>query len=178
MTAKNGGTVIDLSARMQGNGPSVSDRIARRIVVLRQWLEEGIPMGKRRNLPASLRAAREWNDPEIGIVRIASPNQFSQNHPVSGDDVREVARLLDALAKRYAKPKHIDKKKPQPLKFGRAEVDGRLSQVVSQWHMERSARQNEQKRADAADQRARIIREENAELQRKLSVYLGPTIVS
>ncbi len=170
--------IIDLAAPTRAHRQTVADRIKQRKIVLAQWLKEGIPIGKRRGLPSSLRAARDWNDPELGIVRIASPNEFSQKHPVHGADVREIARLLTEIAKRYAVPKVGPSNQRVPsATFDKREAERQLAKAVSQWHMERHARLSEQKRADAAERRARVVLQENAELRRMLSAHQGPTIV-
>ncbi|NUU41857.1 hypothetical protein [Tardiphaga robiniae] len=178
MRPGSGSTIVDLFARPGKDTLGVADRIQRRKVVLLQWLDDGIPMGKRYSVPRSLRAAREWDDPEIGIFRISSPNDFTQTHSVFGEGVREIARLMNAIAKRYGQPKRPMKPSSPPSKFNKSHFEQKIASIASQWHMERYARLNEQRRADAADQQSRILREENADLRRKLSIYQGPTIVS
>lgn len=178
MKPGSGSNIVDLVARPGQGTPTVADRINRRKVLLRQWLDDGVPMGRRGNVPSSLRAAREWDDPEIGIFRISSPNDFSQTHPVFGEGVREIARLLTAIAKRYGRPTRPMKSAPTPAKFDKSLFEQQIASITSQWHMERYARLNDQRRADAAEQQSRILREENADLRRKLSIYQGPTIVS
>uniref|UniRef100_Q07PN0 Uncharacterized protein n=1 Tax=Rhodopseudomonas palustris (strain BisA53) TaxID=316055 RepID=Q07PN0_RHOP5 len=179
MTSKNQ-RVIDFVERSRPKPQSVADRIKRRKVVLSEWSRDGIPFGKLGSLPNSLCAAREWDDPQLGIARIASPNDFTQAHPRYGDDVREIARLLTKLAKRYNR-RALGKDKPrraQSLTSTKKEVESQLAQCVSQWQAERHARLSEQKRADTAEWRAKVVLRENVELTRKLAAYLGPKVVT
>jgi hypothetical protein len=180
MTGKTDEKVVDLVGLTRPDQQTVANRIKRRKAVLAEWLKDGIPAGKRRNLPASLRAARDWDDPELGIVRIGSPNEFTQKHPLHGEDVREIARMLTEITRRYGRP---DRGRNKPAKapaatFDKKESERQLAQAVSQWHAERNARLSAQNQADAAERRARIVLEENAELRRKLATYQGPTIIS
>lgn len=170
---------IDLVGRTRAEYQSVAERIERRKTVLAGWLKNGVPAGKHRSLPDSLRTARDWEDPDLGISRIGSPNEFTQNHPLYGEDVREIARLLTELRRHYGKLQHGGAK-PRPTttaNFDKKEAERQLKKAVSQWHAERHARLSEQKRAEAAELRAKAVLEENAELRRKLATYQGPTMV-
>jgi hypothetical protein len=170
---------IDVVGRTRAEYQSVAERIERRKVVLAGWLKNGVPAGKHRSLPGSLRTARDWEDPDLGISRIGSPNEFTQNHPLYGKDVREIARLLTELRRRAGTLQHGGaKQRPATTaNFDKKEADRQLKKAVSQWHAERHARLSEQKRAEAAEMRAKVVLEENAELRRKLAAYQGPTIV-
>jgi len=61
--------VTDLMARAEPAKPSsIHQRIDRRIEVLTDWLENGVPREKIGSLPVSLTAAREWEDETLGIA--------------------------------------------------------------------------------------------------------------
>jgi len=106
--------VVDFVAHGVGGPPGVAERIARRKALLSEWLKNGIPPGKHGSLPRSLRAAREWSDAELGIVAIKSPNDFTKQHPVHGEQVRQIAQLLQAIGQRYGRPKKNGVVKPPP----------------------------------------------------------------
>lgn len=170
---------MDLLARAQPTRSSVKDRIERRIAVLSEWVEMGVPLEKRCSVPLSLRAARDWQDAELEITRIASPNEFSQKHPIHGVGVREIARLLTELNKKSQSPKApLIAPSSATKAFDKREAKRQLEQVVSQWHSAQHSREAEQKRAESAERRAKIIERENAELRRRLTAYEKPTIIS
>lgn len=155
---------------------SVRQRIEQRLKVLREWHREGIPAGQ--SIPSSLTAARLWQDTELGIHPISSPNEFTTTHRLYGSLVTNVSGLLTELKKRYGRP---DAKSPRGQnspsnKFDRAEFDSLLEAAVSQWHSERDRRLHEEHRADASDARSIDLLEENthkdaliADLRRQLA---------
>ncbi|WP_237152356.1 hypothetical protein [Oryzibacter oryziterrae] len=171
--------IVDLLVRSQPIRSSIIDRIERRITVLSEWVKAGVPQEKHCSVPKSLRAAKDWEDPELGISRIASPNDFTQRHPVYGTRVREIARLLTELNKSTRRPgvQHIAPSSATTI-FDKQEAKRQLEQVVSQWHSERHLREIEQKRTESAQRRAASALQENAELRRKLAVYERPAIIS
>ena len=162
--------VVDFVVHGVGSPPSVAEQIARRKALLSEWLKNGIPPGKHGSLPRSLRAAREWNDAELGIAAIKSPNDFTKRHPVNGEQVRQIADLLEAIAKRYVRPKNrVVKAAPATgAKSDRKEADRLLSEIASQWHAEHHERLRQERRAEAAEQRCKLLLRDNAELTRKL----------
>ena len=155
------GSVTDLVADQVARPPSVEQRIQRRIEVLREWLEAGIPLGKA--LPTGLTAAREWEDKELGIRRIASPNEFTTTHHLHGRLVASVSGLLTDLRNKYTKPsarrRSTDGGK-QSTKFDRQAFEDSLTNAVSQWHTERDKNASEKKRADSAEALCAIYLEE------------------
>lgn len=176
--------VADLVAGGSVMRQSVEKRIERRLEVLREWLRDGIPAGK--EIPGNLRAAREWDDPELGIASIASPNEFTTTHHLHGRLVRDVAGLLTALKKRFDRPGNKPgSRSPRSVdRFDRKAFDRQLETAVSQWHSERDGRLQEKKRADAAEARSVILLEENrqkddliADLRRQLAAQKGLRVV-
>ena len=174
------GNIVDFVARGANRQTSITDRIHRRKAILSEWLASGIPEPKRRTLPTSLRAAREWEDSELGIIPISSPNDFTQTHPTHGDSVREISRLISELSRHLTGSAKTSHRRISAVvaKLDKNEADRQIALIASQWHTERHARQAEQKRADAAEQRMRIVAEENAELKRKLLTYEGLKVVT
>lgn len=172
-------TVVDLLAGdPSGQSQTVAQRLERRLVVLRAWLAGGIPMGK--TFPRSLNAARMWEDDEIGIQPISSPNEFTTTHAEHGRSVKQIGQLLTALDRRYGRPKEPAARSSPTLKFDRAAYDRALERTVSQWHSERDQRLVEQRRADNGNARSVGLLEENAdkdrliaELRRRLSAQTG-----
>lgn len=161
--------VIDLLAPTGTKPQTVQERIERRLVVLRGWLKDGIPPGK--VIPGSLTAARKWDDPELEIQKISSPNEFTTTHPQHRKLVTDVAGLLTALKKRYARPTTSSRaQKPAPTeKFDRSAFDRQLAAATSQWHSERAQRIQEKDRADAANARSLMVLQENAQLEKLIA---------
>lgn len=140
--------------------PSVEQRIERRLEVLRHWLREGLPEGKR--IPKDLNAARKWDDLELAIVPIASPNEFTTTHPIFGERIRNIASLLTDLRKKFDRPLKFSLKAPvSTAKFDRKATDRQLRAIVSQWHCERDERVKEKKRAASAEARIVLLLEES-----------------
>ena len=175
--------VTDLVAETGVNRQSVESRIARRLEVLRQWLREGVPAGK--TVPKNLKAARIWDDQELGIEPIASPNEFTTTHHLHGRSVSDVGKLLTELKNLFGKPQE----KPisaaaKVAKFDRNAFDRLLEDAVSQWHSERDLRLQEKRRADSADARSILLLGENnqkdeliTDLRRQLAARKGPRAV-
>ena len=162
MTENN--PVVDLVARAPNSRQTVEQRIERRLTVLREWLREGIPSGKR--IPTTLNDARSWNDPDLGIAPISSPNEFTQTHPFLGERVRDIAGLLTALRRRFDPPKKKhsvqSNRSETATSFDRKAHDRQLQAAVSQWHAERDRALASATRADAADARSIALLQENA----------------
>ena len=177
-------TIADLVAESELKRQTVQQRIERRLEVLQEWLREGIPADK--TVPKSLKAVRVWNDVELGVLPIVSPNEFTTTHKLHGKLVRDVADLLNALKSRFGKAK---KQLPTPpptttAKFDRKAFDRLLEAAVSQWHSERDQRLDEKKRAEAAEMRSIMLLEENkqkdkliADLRRQLAAHRGLRVV-
>ncbi len=163
---------------------SVEQRIARRLEVLRDWLSEGVPAGH--SIPRSLKAARVWEDAELGIMPIASPNEFTTTHHQHGGMVRDIAGLLTALKKQFERPAKTSSTRSSgaDATFDRKAFDAQLVAVISQWHAERDQRLHEKRRADAAEARSVMLLEDNsqkdviiADLQRQLAARDGLRVV-
>lgn len=157
--------VTDLVSRGKGSNVSVKDRIERRLEVLRLWLKDGVPQGK--PIPASLTAAREWRDEELGILPISSPNEFTKTRSPYRKQVADIAGLLTQLHSKYAKSvnKRTAGSSPSESKFDRNAFDRQLAAAAAQWHSERAARLQEKERADAAQARAIQLLEDNAKME-------------
>jgi len=162
-------TVTDLVAEAERKPPSVSQRLDKRLEVLRTWLQEGVPFGKA--IPVDLKAARIWNDEALRIFKISSPNDFTTTHPLNGARVRDIARLLTELTKRFGKP--TTRSKPNSsaavTKFDRSALNLQLQSAVSQWHSERDQRLSETRRAEASEARNLLLAEEIHEREKLIS---------
>ena len=156
-------------ARPPSKPQSVEDRIRRRIEVLEEWMENGVPAGK--DIPQGLRAAREWQDDELRIAPIASPNEFTRTHDRHGHLVSAVSTLLDQLNYRYKYPKknRIKPKERADDRRQMAHLQKQLESAVSQWHTERDAHLREKKRADAAEAHRSIIETESADKDKTIA---------
>lgn len=161
--------VHDLIASGGDYRSSIKDRVAKRLAVLRDWKDNGLPLGAQ--LPDSLTAARLWDDPKLGILRISSPNEFTRNHPSVGQSVREIDSILADLRVRYADPpisKRVRRPSP-PAKHDTGAADRQLGAAVSQWHTERSKRLAAEQRAQAAESRNLLLRKDLDERDRQIA---------
>jgi hypothetical protein len=163
--------VVDLIAHNAIEISSVLDRIKARKNLLKRWVDVGVPAAKLESLPNSLRSAREWSDPEIGIFAIGSPNSFTKTHPVWGRDVAEVGALLHALKNKYRRPPKRKRSTDRTVvaKIDTQEAERQLQIAVSQWHMERAKAEREKRRADAAEGRTSLLLAENARKDEEIS---------
>ncbi|WP_419830334.1 hypothetical protein [Methylobacterium sp.] len=177
-------SVIDLVAGAASKRQTIEQRLERRLEVLREWHREGIPAGK--TIPKDLKAARTWEDPDLGILSIGSPNEFTSTHHVHGPRVKDIAALLTALKKRFGRPvtKSMAQGSEIATKFDRRAFDRQVEAMVSQWHTERDLRLQEKRRADAAEARSIMLLEENAQkddliadLRRQLTSHKGLRVV-
>jgi len=158
-------SVIDFFPMGGFKKQSVEQRIDRRVEVLRDWLRNGIPSGK--TIPRSLTAARCWEDADLEIAPIVSPNEFTTTHVVFGNKVRDIGGLLTELKRKFGRPpKSSNKYTDNSAKFDRDEYEASLDNVASQWHSYRDRLNDEKKRADAAEARCSLLDEESAEKDR------------
>ena len=177
-------SISDLLAPTHGTQQTVRERIERRLIVLRAWKTDEIPAGK--ILPKSLNIARLWSDAELGIQKIASPNEFTTGHSQHGPQVSAIEKLLKELNTLYSKPaKRASNPKSDVTKeFDRKAAEEQLITVCSQWHSERSRRLQDKERADSAEARSIVILEENAkmetliaDLRRQIASQMGLKVV-
>ena len=163
---------------------TVEQRIERRLEVLREWLRDGVPAGE--SIPANLKAVRVWDDAKLGILPIASPNEFTTTHHLHGNRVRDIGGLLSELKKRFDRPVSASSacSSAAAARFDRKAFERQLEAAVSQWHAERDQRLHEKRRADAAEARSVLLLEENArkdaliaDLQRQLASRDGLRVI-
>lgn len=76
---------------------TVGQRIDARTQALQRFYIEGVPERARPHL-SSLTRLREWNDPELGIHPIGSPNDFTTTHVTWGEKVVTIKALAAGLA--------------------------------------------------------------------------------
>jgi hypothetical protein len=149
-----------------GRPTKVEDRVKRRVKLLEKWTAEGVPQDRLRTLPTSLRDAREWDDIELGIEPISSPNEFTTTHPGWGSSVAKIGALLRGLHARNRPPQR-KKSSRQEATDSRGEVDRLtilLQRVTSQWH---SARQAATKAAADAEYHEAVSEDLKGQLARK-----------
>lgn len=172
--------LADLVAERATSRTTVKQRIERRLEVLREWHREGIPSGK--HFPRSLTDARLWEDADLNIMPIASPNEFTTTHHLHGRLIQDVAALLTELKKRFDRPSktRLKKSSAAAAKYDTKASEQQLEAAVSQWHTERDLRLNEKKRVESAEARSYLLLEENAQkdeliadLNRRLSEHQG-----
>lgn len=79
--------------------------------------------------------------PELGLIRISSPNLFSTAHPEHGTAVTEIQGYLDVIARRYPRtpPKRLAKLNTKPdaevAKAAKKEAETELLGVLAQLHI-------------------------------------------
>jgi hypothetical protein len=149
--------VHDLVASAGSNRSSIEDRVETRLVVLREWKEKGLPLGAQ--IPESLTAVRLWNDPNLGILKISSPNEFTRNHPRVGQGVREIDSILAHLRALYALPstKQRVRRPSAAIRTDPEATEKQLQAAISQWHTQRSERRAAERRAKAAEARNLLL---------------------
>ena len=118
---------------------SVLIRIQRKIDVLQEWVDHGIPVvtgdAEAKVFPTSLNKARLWEDSELGVEKIADPGSFTKNHPRHGSKVIELEQLIKRFRAIQARPKRKGKSvSDQLLSLRQEHVDlqKRHQKVVSQ----------------------------------------------
>jgi len=173
-----------VDSESKGKHQSIVERIDRRLDLLRSWRRDGVP--KNKQVPGSLKEARIWQDAELGIVPISSPNEFTTTHHLHGNLVREIASLLTALRRPFTRPKAKGRQKKSGSleKYDRKAFDRELEVVVSQWQTERDQRLRQERRADAAEARSQLLLEEHAkkdaliaDLRRQIAARKGLGLV-
>lgn len=167
----------DVVVALRVPAPSLKDRVQRKREILQKWLDNGIPHDKLASLPRSLTQARTWEDLELGIYPIGSPNSFTTQHPDVGRHVEVIAALLTKLKSKTKRPAATRAKSdPRKATISAAQVEQALSAMASQWHIAREQARRERKRAEILEGHLEVARsecrakdEELAELRRRLS---------
>lgn len=158
---------------------SVRDRVQRRLELLRLWEKQGLPPNYVACLPHSLRKIAQWSDVDLGVYPILSPNDFSTQHPVWGESVREIQSCLVRLSSRTSSA--VRKKTGVVASNTRNDlqaVERLLADTISRWHSVREELLRERDRANSAEARcARMSLQCQdkdaliAELRRKLAAF-------
>ncbi|TBF31482.1 hypothetical protein [Rhizobium ruizarguesonis] len=79
------------------NHPTVAERIAMKLALLRKWTAEGgVPEGF--SCPSSLAKARTWNDPENGVFSIGSKREWNTKNSPHRSSIVAIARLIGSLS--------------------------------------------------------------------------------
>jgi hypothetical protein len=167
---------------------SILARIQARIDLLETWLALGIPMvggedGQEQTayVPTSLTKARLWDDPDLGILKIADPNSFTTHHPKHGSKVVELENLLQQLKAAQARPKRPGKSLKAQLAALRSDheaLDKRHTKVVSQLAAALEEVEKERtQRLSVEGQLSDLRRKQRSEVQRagKAALALVPT---
>lgn len=158
--AESDSTVVDLVERSATDRQTVHARLDARVSVLRHWLESGLPFGQ--HIPKDLKAARLWNDPALGILKVSSPNEFTTNHLTHGATVRLIKNLLTQLHEKFGAPEQTSKSESSASVSAdeRKIFEDQLKAAVSNWHSQRDARVYETNARKSAEARLLIINEE------------------
>lgn len=161
---------------LKGATPNLYSRVRRKREVLQLWLDNGIPHDKLDTLPRSLNEARKWQDADLGVYSIGSPNNFTTRHPDIGSDVEAIGALITKLHEKVKRPANKRPAKSQQPKITANEIEQTISSLISQWHMAREESRRHMVRADLAEKHRDIARDELrvaqvelAELRRRLS---------
>jgi hypothetical protein len=153
--------------------PPLADRIARKRHILESWVKDGVPVEKLNGMPRSLRDARPWQDTELGLYAIGSPNDFTKTHPLWGDDVSNIEVSIAALRARYLvkKPKPAERPaaKSSHINFGLAELVKEKDMLVRQWNEARMEAADWMSRAGSAEGRLRRTKNALDEARREVA---------
>jgi hypothetical protein len=140
--------------------PSLQSRVQRKREVLQQWLDHGIPYDKLDSLPNSLTEAREWEDRELRIYAIGSPNSFTTRHAEVGGDVEAIRDLLTKLKAKVKRPRRKSRSVPRNPAINVKDIERAMSALISQWHMAREDARKQRVRAELAEKHRDRAREE------------------
>jgi len=139
----------------------VVDRVQRRLELLRGWNVEGMPAAYLDKLPTSLREVAKWEDRELGIWPIASPNDFTTRHRTWGKSVLEIETLISQIASKYirkpgGRPNNVAGTTSKEVKI----LLRQLEDAVSRWHTERESSAAAREKCVSAEGRvARLMRD-------------------
>lgn len=161
--------VLDAMAIGIPDRASIADRVKQRLTVIRQWHEDGVPLGV--TLPRSLTAVRLWEDEALGIQKISSPNEFTREHAIVGESVREIDSKLAALRIRYQDTRTTKQSRavPKEPKSDAKYYENQLTQAVSQWHSQRAERLTAERRAAAAEARCLLLQKDLDDRERQIA---------
>lgn len=140
---------------------TVTDRVRRRLELLRGWNVQGVPAAYLDKLPTSLREVAKWEARELGIWPIASPNDFTTRHRTWGKSVLEIETLISQIAERYIrKPGRRSNNVAGTSSTEVRILLRQLEDAASRWHAEREAAAAAREKCVSAEGRvARLLRE-------------------
>lgn len=148
----------------------VKERVARRVRILRSWVEEGVPQAHVAAIPKSLRAVARWHDPALGITPIPSPNDFIKHHREWGWEVREIEEMLRALHARYRRGTSPAKSTSKLVsRSAQEDIDHAWATVIGQWHTERDVSVRSVSEADELRRSCQALRDELVEAKREIA---------
>jgi hypothetical protein len=148
---------------------SLQSRVQRKREILQLWLNDGVPHDKFLSLPRSLTEARKWEDPELGIYAIGSPNNFTTRHREVGRDVQAIGALLTKLRDKVKLPPSKARAVPRKPGISVKEIHQAMSALISQWHIAREEARKQRTRADVAEKHRDIARKELRDMEVELA---------
>ncbi len=116
-------------AKINSQRKGVRIRLERKIMVLKEWLADGIPDGQ--VPPASLRQLAAWTDEALKLETISSPNEMTRTGR-HGGLVRQAEEILLRLRERRPLPSRYSKERNlESLRTKLAAEKGTVASLVS-----------------------------------------------
>jgi hypothetical protein len=160
---------------------TVHERILRLKHLLEEWSSTGHPQEV--DVPRSLNAARVWEAPKYGIVKIGSKRDFTKSHAVWGGSVEEIEKLiLDLKPRKPAKAVYRSESSRRLIaQMNARESEILLARVTGQWHEAREQLRLAEEKIGQLETDYRLLLKKNADLEadnagfrKRLSGLEGP----
>lgn len=149
---------------------SVTERLTRKVELLRQVRDEGVPLAIQ--VPLNLVELAEWEDENLNVYPIASPNDLSTNSPKYGKLAKEALDLLKAIqsgsepAKKEKRPTLAEQNASLREELARAVARERA--LMGQFHMKDAALQKVIRDITSKDEEIRHLNEQNQRLTARI----------
>jgi hypothetical protein len=153
--------------------PSIEERIARKLEVLREWTQNGVPVEHLGSMPRSLRDARTWEDVKLNVYKIGSPNEFVKTHDRWGESLVQIERCIFDLVEAY-RVNRVLPKKSRKVEKPANEVElislrEQMRNLVRQWNEAREEADSWKGKAVSAERRLSRTKTALAEARAEIS---------
>jgi hypothetical protein len=145
---------------------SVTERLTRKVQLLKQFREEGVPSATR--VPCSLIELAEWEDESLDVHPLGSPNDVSTKSPKFGELAKQALDLLKAI--QSVSETAAKKRRPTlseqnaSLRHELAQAEAREKALLSQFHMKDAALQEAIRDINSKDEEIYKLNEQNRRL--------------
>jgi hypothetical protein len=151
---------------------SVQQRIELKNALLEKWNEVGIPKEFRTEVPTSLRQFAKWQNKQLGLEQIGSPNSMTKSGPC-GHLVQEAERLIRVLAKTQA-VRETKGDQIANLKAKQDRMNVLVQELTNKWHISRERCAELELKVKALKNQRDRLKEQNRKFKKRLSVVVLP----